>query len=418
MPTLSSQYAYLITASGAKVYPEDVTVSLDESRAPYCQATVVVPRGAIPLTDLDPREGDRVRLHLQQDFGDLIYNSEVTADFHGDVSDITAGISPLQNDTFTRRYTKPWNVFETSLPLSTLTALYGGSVAAMTAAGLIDVWRITKLLHSSGSFNPMPSTVFHSDLGIRSIVEDYVAQTVTMELASDEALAQDRYGYGTDVPFFFTTLRSAIEFMLIYAGVYSGTTAKLDPAGGDFTLSATYTVENYFANIGKNLWEDMLALANSCGFALWCDQSRVWHLEPTTTVAGALTLADTDNITAFSRTLSREEKWYSNVNIEYATEVDQAFDPATPFGAKRYLYLDRKESSTIEVNGALSILQRTKSRGETYEVEAISNFDARPRQTITTNVTGIPLMSGVVQSVSWALPAARMSIKLRDLELV
>lgn len=418
MPTLSSQYAYLTTASGVRVYPENITVSLDEARAPYAEATIVVDRDAIPLTDLDPRQGDRLQIHLQQDFGDLIYNSEITADFGGDVSNITAGVVPMVVDTFTRRYARPWNIFEAGLPLSTLTALYGGSVAAMSVAGLVDVWRISKVLHSTGSFNPAPSTIFDGNLGIRNVVEDYVNQTVTIELASDEALAQDRYGYGADVPFFFSTLRAAVEFMLIYADVGSYGAGKLDPAGGDFTLSTTYTVENYFANIGKNLWDDLLALVQSCGFTLYCDENRLWHLESTTVTSGTLELKDNDNITAFRRVLARDQLWYSNVNIEYATEVDQAYDPATPMGARRYLYLDRKESSTIEVDGALSILQRTKSRGESYEVEAINNFSARPRQTITTDVTGLPLMSGVVQSVAWELPSARMSIELRNLEEV
>lgn len=415
MPTLSSQYAYVTTDSGLKVEPIDVSVTLDESFAPYVQATVTVPLGSIDPTELDPRQGDRLRIHLQQDFGDLVYCYEITNDFGGSVSAITAGVSPMRVSTFSRRYTKPWNIFEESLPLSTVTSAYGATVSVLTAAGFLAIWRMSDFLHSTGTFNPQPSTIFDGNLGVREVSEDYIAQTVTISLASDEALAQDKYGYGADIPFNFTTLRSAIEFMLIYADVGAFGAGKLDPTGGDFTLSGTYTVGTFFTNLSKNLYDDMIALAQSCGFALWCDENRLWHLQPAPTTNGSLSLKDDDNITAFTRTFSRNGKWYSNVNIEYATEVDQAFDPSTPFAAGRYLYLDRTQSATIETDGALSILQRTKTRGETYEVEAINNFDARPRQEISVDVTGFPLMSGVIQSVTFALPSARMSIELRDL---
>ena len=109
---------------------------------------------------------------------------------------------------------------------------------------------------------------------------------------------------------------------------------------------------------------------------------------------------------------------HPDVVIEYATVADTAYNGTTPPNYRKMLYLDRKESPTIETNGALTIMQRTNTRAETFTIEAINNFDARPRQTITVDVADRPLMSGVVQSITWALPSARMSVELRDLEEV
>lgn len=421
MPKLSNQYAYIVTQGAFihKIEPLAVTVTVDEAFAPYCSATVTIARSNIDdsiLESLDPRLGDRITLHMQQDFGDLVYCYEITDDFGGTCSTITAGVSPMVVTEFTRRYTASWNVFEPGLPLSTVTAAYAATCSVLTANGYNYVWRMSDFLHGTGAFNPAPSTIFHGDLHVRETVTDYIAQTITIELASDELLAQDRYAYGPPVtPVSFTSLRAAVGYMLQWAGAGTGANLRLDPAGGDYTFTTPYVVDNIGNNASKNLWDELIAVVNSAGFTLWCDEARMWHLAPTATVAGSIELKDSDNVTAFSRTISRNGNWYSDVILEYATETDMAYNGTTPPNYRRMLYLDRKDSETIATNGALTIMQRANTRAETFSVEAINNFDARPRQSLTVDISDRPLMSGVVQAVTWSLPSATMELELRDL---
>lgn len=415
MPTLSSQYAYLTTAAGVRVEPTDVSVTLDETFSPYCQATVVVPKGAIDPTDIDPRQGDRLKLRLQQDFGDLIYNSEITADFGGDVSNITAGISPMKPTTFTRRYTKPWNIFEPALPLSTVTSAYGGLVSALTAASLATVWRMSDFLHGSGVFNPAPSTIFDGDLVVREVTEDYIAQTVTISLTSDETLLQDLPNDGMIVTPVYS-LRELINRFLLVLGT------SLQPGTANSTYTGGYTPVIDPENV-QSVWDFLIEQVQAAKFVFYCDEQRRWYLTTSTTTAGTIELKDDDNITAFTRTISRNEKWYNQAVIWYKKPngtygVDKYYSPLPAGQPDRGLSKYGGEIFEPIPGAAQSIVERSLTRGETYTVEAINNFDARPRSTLTTDVTGIPVMSGVIQSVTFALPSARMSIELRDLEEV
>lgn len=413
MSLLSKHTATVELEDGTKFAPIAIDVTLDETWSPYCQATITAPTEYI-TDDVDPRLNYRIKIKLQQDFGELLYVHELTTDFGGDVSNITAAYTPVSCRAISQTYTKPWNIFEPASPISKITAAYAGDVSDLTAAGFYDVSFVSGFLHEAGAFNPVSSTVFEGTLGVRSVEYDYITKQAVITAASDEALAQDRFGYGSDVPFTFETLRGAISYMLNWAN-----SGQLDPYSGDYIFQQLYQVEDYFTNASHNLWDDMNALAQSCGFSLWSDENDVWRLEENYLVEGEILLKDDDNITSFRRKVSRDEKWYSNVNIEYALEtLDQASDPTIPFGAKRYLYLDRKESTTVEPFGAASILARAKTRAETYTIEAISNYNARPRQALTIDIAGEPTKTGVVQAVSWSLPADRMSIDIRDLQEV
>ena len=421
MPTLSSQYAYITLADGTRVDPISVSVTVSENWSPYCQATVEVPKDAIALSDIDPTQGDRLILTLQQDFGDLIYNYELTDDFGGDVSAITAAYGGDVSD-ITRAYTKPWNIFEQGLPISTVTAAYGGDVSNLTAAELMEVWRMSDFLHSEGTFNPAPSTVFRGDLGVRQIVEDYIAQTVTISLSSDEAYAQDKYGWGISDSGTYTSLRELTAQLLknVNLGItYPGDSEVTLAPGSDVTLTEPYVIStDFWLSLSYNLWDILITVANSVGWTIWCDENRTWHLEPTTITAGSLELKDDDNITAFSRTRSREGNWYDGVHIEYADGYDLYSETVGNWFPTKQLYLDRKETVLTDNNAAQTITARALTRGDTYELEAISNYDARPRQSVTVDITDMPIVSGVVESITWSLPSARMSVELRDLEEV
>lgn len=413
MPTLSTHYAILTLPNGDEITPISVDVTADETWAPYIQASVVLPSNLI-TDDIDPRAGSRVKLRLQQDFGDLIHVYEVTDDFGGDVSSITAAFGGVVAD-ITREYAKPWNIFEAGLPISTVTAAYGGDVSNITAAGLMQVWEMSDFLHSTGTFNPEPSTIFNADLGVRSISYDYVSKEATLELASDESLAQDVHGYGDDVMVTYYDLRSVINEALNFIF------AELEPGTANETYPLGYNLEKYEVNLPNTIWDFIETMTAAAGFKVYCDEIRRWYLIEDTATAGALALADTDNITAFEKVISRETLWYNQAVLEYndptlGTIFDEYYEAGT--GEIRTLY-QKKENITFPGYGAAqSIVQRSLTRGETYTIEAIANFDARPRQELTVDITDESVKTGVVQSITWSLPSARMSIDIRNLQEV
>jgi len=288
MPTLSSQYAYITLDDGTRVDPVSVDLKLSETWSPYCQATVVIPQGAIALTDIDPRQADRLRLTMQQDFGDLLYVNELTTDYTPvTVSSITAAYTPVDIAAITRTYTKPWNIFSAGLPLSTVTTAYTPvTPLKLTNAGFSDLWRMSDFLNAGETWNPAPSTIFDGSLHVREIVEDYIGQTISISLASDEGLALDKAGTGITAAGTYTTIRSAITALLGNVGLGDEPAVTL-AAGADSTFTDAFVV-SVPRDYSKTLWDIMETLTQSVGFTLWCDETRTWHLEPTTITSGSL----------------------------------------------------------------------------------------------------------------------------------
>ena len=413
MLTLSAHYATVTLPNGDEVTPISVNVTADESWAPYVQASIVLPSSFV-TADIDPRLGTRIKLRLKQDFGDQIYVYEITQDFGGDVSSITAAYGGRTSD-ITRAYTKPWNIFEAGLPISTVTAAYGGDVSNITAAGLMDVWAMSDFLHSTGTFNPAPSTVFDADLGVRSIAYDYVSKEATIALASDEALTQDVHGYGDDVTVSYGTLRALLTEVLSFIG------ATLQPGTADYTYSPAYELQKYEFNLPSTIWDFMETVTNAAGLKIYCDEQRRWYLVDPAAVSGTLALNDQDNVTSFTKQLSRDTLWYNQAVIQYETISDGIIWDnyyASGTGPIRTLFQKKTNIEYPGAGAAEALVTRSLTRGETYEVEAIANFDARPRQTLTVDIAGEPAKTGIVQSVTWSLPSARMSVDIRDLQEV
>lgn len=413
MAKLSQHYAIVTLPNGDQIRPIDVSVTADETWAPYIQASIVVPSNFI-TDDIDPRTGTRLKLRLQQDFGDLIYNYEITADYSGDVSNITAAFGG-NIDRITRAYSKPWNIFEAALPISTVTTAYAPvKPLKLTNADLASVYKMSDFLHAQGTFNPAPSTIFEANLGVRSIAYDYVSKEATIQLSSDEALTQDVHGYGDDIMIEYEDARSLINEVLNFIG------ASLEPGTANYTYDPPYELQKYQFNLSNTAWDFIETITQAAGLKLYCDENRKWYLVDATAVSGDLELKDNDNITAFTREISRDGLWYNQAVIQYNTTDGVIYDSYYEFGTGeiKTLYLLKENIAFPGFGAAQSIIQRAVTRGEIYSIEAIANFDARPRQTLTVDITDEPVKSGVIQSVTWSLPSARMSIDIRDLQEV
>ncbi len=415
MPTLSKHYALLTLDPGnplsETIEPISVDVTVDETWAPYVQATVVIPSNVAPSW-LDPRNATFLGLRLQQDFGDLVYDYELTADFGGDVSAITAAYGGDVSD-ITRAYTVPWNIFEPALPISTVTAAYGGDVSNLTAADLMDVWRMSDFLHESGTFNPAPSTVFDGKLMLRTVTKDYISKETTLELTSNEAILQDTVGYPSDLVFTYTSLRAIINYVLQYS---IGALTTLEPGAADYTYSPAYGL---IWAPEKTAWDYLNELVTSAGLVLYCDEKGRWFLDYPGAVSGTLELKDDDNITTLTSTIDRNsDTFFDYAIVEYRNRtslpVYQSFG-ISGFDVSKDRYFLYENLPYPGGNPAQELVLRGSTRGEIYDVESISNYDARPRQNMTIDVTDEPTKTAIIQSITWSLPSARMSVDIRDL---
>lgn len=399
------------------VEPISVDLTLDETRMPYAQATVVLPTDVVP-TWLDPRDLRWIGLNIRQDFGDLIYIHEITSEFGGDVSNITAGISPMKPATFTRRYARPWNIFETGLPLSTVTTAYTPvTPLKLTNAGFNTVWRMSDFLHAEGSFNPQPSTVIDGFLVLRSIERDYITKETTLELASSESVLDDSIGIVDFTPYNYTSLRTLINDE-IHRNV--SPFMSLEPGTADKIYSPAYPWQRISE---QSAWDQINDLVQAAELVLYCDVDGKFYLTENAAVSGDLELTDQDNITRLTSSISRNSETFFNwVTVEYRNEgVATVYDiDAINFFMDGYkgINLVRENIPFPGYGAATSILNRGKTRGETYTVEAISNYNARPRQNMTINLTGEPDKTAIIQSISFSLPSARMSVDIRDLQEV
>lgn len=409
--TLTKHTALVTSPSGLTDFvPNRVDVTVDESWSPYVQATIEVPTASFTEA-LDPRENDRLRIRLEQAFGDLVALWELAADFGGSVAALTAvyGGKPLA--AITRAYSQPWNRFSGADPLSFLTAAFGGSIAQLTAAfGNKPLSAITAFLHSTNpTFHPRPSTVFDADLGIRSIKKRHRTGLTTIRLSSDEALLQD-YGHTSTTAYTPTTsdLRQLVNVVLAKIG------ATLEPgtATGTFATTAQWIV-------GQSAWEFINPLVQKAGLVLYCDEARRWHLVTAAATAGDLALSDSENVTDLDADLDRSTDWFDAAVIEYAwTEAGvsrKEYDIYAPAGYVKLKKFTYQDTPFPGVGAAAALVARAKTRGFTYQVSAVSNYDARPRQHLTVDIVGEATKQAIVSSIRWAQPGNTMTVEMRDL---
>jgi hypothetical protein len=366
----------------------------------------------------DPRYPLFMGLRLQQDFGDLIYAYELTDDYTPvKVASITAAYSPVKVASITRTYAQPWNIFETGLPISTVTTAYTPvTPLKLTNAGLAAVYAMSDFLHTGGTFNPTDSTIFDSRLMLRSIETDYVTGESTLELTSNEAILLDSIGYPSDIIFTYTSLRDIINYVLQTSIGYF---TQLEPGTADYTYSTPYAFNWKPQQTG---WSILDALVKQANLVLYCDEAGKWYLQTAAEIAGDLYLKDDDNITMLTSKIDRNStNFFDYAVVEYMQPSGiAAYDSygISGFDISKDAYF-KIEDVTKPGNGAAQALViRAQTRGIIYSVEAISNYDARPRQTMTIDVTGEPTKTATIQSVTWSLPSDRMSVDIRDLQEV
>lgn len=414
MPTLSRHTAYLaFPDTNETIEPISVDVTVAENWSPSIRATVTIKTGSEPYA-LDPTIPTIMGLRLQQDFGELVYINKITADYSGIISAITAAFTPVIVSAITGKYSKPWNIFETGLPLSTVTTSYTPvTPLKLTNANLATVYRMSDFLHSEGTFNPQESTVFDARvLMLRSLIRNYISGETTLELASLEAILQDSIGWNYTSPISSTSLRTIIQWVLEETGAGSPFN-PLQPGTADATYSPAYTLQ-WLPN--QTAWDVLNSLVTAANLVLYCDEKGLWWLEEAGSTTGTLELKDTDNITSLTERIDRNnQEFFDYAVVEYRNAGVSVYRNYGTYGfsISKDAYFLRDNIKDPGGNEAQSLVMRAETRAQTWQVTAISNYDARPRQTMTLDLTGQPTVTKYIQSVSWSLPADTMNLTFR-----
>lgn len=388
--------------------PTEIDVTVSEQVAPYVQASMTVPSGLFTEA-LDPRNGDRLKVRLMQQFGEVLDVFSLTEHFGGSVAAVTAAYSPVTPRKITNDFTRPWNMFEAAYTLAYLTANSKTSCSAMTAAFTGDVSNISKYLHGAGTFNPAPSTVFEANLCIRSIERDLLQETTRVQLFSDEALLFD-YAHTSATPYTPTTtdVRTLVNYVLSKIGAVLVT----DTITGTFDNTKVKWVP------GQNGWDFINPIVQKANLVLYCDEGRNWRLITASTITGSLQLDDTSNVLELTTKLDRSEDWFDSCVVTYSwydgTTQQTAYDIYAPTGYKKTANIQISDTPYPGAGQAQALTQRAQTRGELFNVNAISNYNARPRQSLTVDITGEPLKSAVISSIDWSLPADRMTVNIRN----
>jgi hypothetical protein len=346
-------------------------VTLDEGWEPYVQASLRIAMPAPEVFDqLDPRTGVRCRIRLERAHGTLFTLADVTAGQGGSTASWTAVIG--------------------GSPLSSMTALYSRPL---------------------NSFGHRASLTRRLDLAVIDRTVDVGEASVTLELASDEALLQVT-GLVDDAPRAPTTptVRAAAAMVLESIG------ATLQPGTDDADLE----VDAVAWEPGVTGWDYIRPLVSAGALRLWSDELRRWYLTPplTATAGGLVIVAPT----AFEEQLSRVSGWCNAVVVTYRWEVagveQVRYDVATALDwtpQNNVTHRVEYRRPWPRDGAAAAILARRRAMGRIIAVRTVSDYTATPGQAMSTMSVAGPDQTGLLASVTWNLDDDEMQVQSRDL---
>lgn len=375
MITIDSHLARVDLPGGIALNVREVKATLDDSWAPYAQVDITIPKPSLAtLNRLDPRQSPapRVRLELSQVFGDSDPVSAMSADWVG-------------------------------LKLSNLSTRFAGKAVRDISAGYYRPWN---------TFGARNATRRAFDLAVRARPIDHNDGTLTLTLASDEALLQD-YALVATAPYApgNTSVRTIVSYVLSLIG------GVLQPGTADGVVNAdasTWTP-------GDTAWQYVTPLVEQAGLRLWCDEQRRWYLQVSGTAApGQLTLAVARTVTQATDDITRDGDWYDAVVVVYtwtdAANVQRTqYDVASVPGFSKVKTLTRENTPYPGPGAAQQVLNRRIGVGRQQTVSAVSDYTATPTQALSLALPDADTQTGFLSAVTWRLPAAEMDVKSRGL---
>lgn len=391
----------------------DARITLDETWNPYAQASITIPLNKDLIDVLDPRSGARIKLYTTQSYGKSDKLSSLTTTYSGQqISDITAVWGGQTIGDLSAWYFMPYNA-SGSNTLATLSSLYGGdTIADITDAwdGLY-FWEVSELYSRS-----YPSGIYNNyqrgfDLAIRSRTVNIDSATITLELASDEALLQD-YALVQAINYNPATT----DLRLIVKGVL----ARINAGLIDGTTTHTVSPDAAIWAPGQTAWDYLETMLQEGGLRLFCDERRRWYLvEDTYTADGLVELFSNETITTAEETISRDnDDWYDSVVMKYTwtnelgeTLIDYDIASVDVYQKTKLIEI---QSLYPGAGAAQRILDRAIARGIKKDVTAVGNYRVTPSTACTIYITGYPTEEGYVRAVTWNLPGDDMTVTTRQ----
>lgn len=263
-------------------------------------------------------------------------------------------------------------------------------------------------------------TALIADLGLRKRPVRRPDNTMTLECASDEALALD------NAPVFGGATGAVASVPLAMQALLN---AALDP---DPTLTITHTDATATSEVDiQDRWQTVDDLADRIDADVYDDGTRQWWITPRPTIAGTpvatLEVGAAGTILRSESTIDRDEwanvvklryRWTDSSNVQH-TVVGTAtatgtFAPSASVPTR--IFRDDRETpatSTQANNAAAAVLKRFIARSRSYTLTAVAMWWVRPGDTVTVQLpTGGP-ETHLVASVDFDPSDATMTVTTR-----
>lgn len=351
----------------------DASLTLDAEWSPYAQATVTIPEpSSETFAALDPLANSRARLTFRRTFADP-----------GKLSNLTA------------RYA---NLTAPAAKLSKITAdVVGPTLAAKSAKFTGTPWNTATYAPSSKSL----------DLIVLTRTRDLVNGTVSLTLASDEALLQS-YALTGNSPVTFTvaSTRDLVTTVLSRIGAvleFGYEDGPIDPDGAVWEpgVSALEFLDPHLKASGLQLWSE----------------SGLWFLlAPDAYEGSQLTkLTKGRDLVSATRETSTAGDFFDAVVVAYewdnGTDTQTAFYFASasdnPVRVRRFDY--RTAPGPYAQQAAQDLLRRGPVRADTWDVIGIADYNAAPRDGLRLALDASEV-NGILRAVTFNLARAEMRL--------
>lgn len=360
----------------ATVEPIDATVTLDENWSPFVQVRLQCPVvDTAQLAALDPRATRRGFITVRQEFGRL----------------------PILHDL---------SVLYRPGPLAALSAAFG--TVGQVSTRLYSHWSTPGAPYQEPKLRTF-------NLALRSRSINHEAGTVTLELASDEALLQDNAHVAT-APHHVdaTNLQAAVAYILsrigavLYQAVAWAQLVPFDSAANPWEP-------------GESAWDWLAPILQKDNLRLWCDPQRRWWLSDVQTerTTPPLVLTAAGEITRADDRISRDEGFYTAVIVTYTHDGQKWYDlarlPESITGINQRIRRVTYDRPYPGPGAAQRLLRSLLGRARSITVRAVSDYLAEPGRTVQIELPSTPEQTGTVSAVTWSYPDDEMDVTFRGL---
>ncbi|WP_460776009.1 hypothetical protein [Microbacterium sp. GXF7504] len=258
------------------------------------------------------------------------------------------------------------------------------------------------------------------DLGLRDREVSQSDGTVTLSLASDEALLND-YAPLTDVDLltYATSLRSLVERVLSTA--IPGADLEASPSI-DHAFSG-YEDDAFTWKAGQSALNFLAPLVQAAGFRLVCDERRAWTLRDEDYIApGVLSIRYAINMIDGTESISRDTGlWHDAAVTRYrwvngageTLEQIDAYALTTPYSR---LLLIEKDTPYPGAGFSAYAVRRAQYRGREVTATAVADWRVQPEMYAQIVLNGAPTQTGAIDSVTFDLDQDRMTVATRTVD--